>query len=251
MKNKNLILIGIVLIIVIVGAVSFFKGPSITNLAKTQAVSEEEPMDIVLDFYDPWLEAARSTETNPYEAGLVDNPILSKELRETLVAAEGGEGKDPVVCQDPVPEKIVSKSIFVSKEEIRILVFSREQKLAGQAIVTLRSLNDGWYISDILCSRGEFGEEREFTFEYKGHLLKNIPTAQDFDAWHLVYTQDGVPGYAAQLFFDAESVCVDLEGSESVCDPMQLSQGAKAKLQGNMSEQGVTVKRIILLDPDA
>ena len=208
-----------------------------------QAVSTDDPIDVVLDFYGDWLDAVRSTSTDPYQAGLTNEPLLSPTLQNKLDNPPAEQLKDPVLCQDPIPTKIRSKRLYEKPDEVQFVVFSKEQPLAGQAIILARRLNDGWYIEDIECSR-EFDEPREFTFEYEGNLLKSVPPPYDPNYWHLVYSQDSVPGYAVPLFFSAESMCTDSNGTESICDENQFTETQKVMLHGNMTELGVDVMKL-------
>lgn len=253
MENNKKVVISIAVAVAVIGLLMIvFKGGDVPSVGLTpvseQVVSTDDVIDIVSDFYSPWLQAVQSTTTDPYTEGLDKEPLLSPALRTSLEAARDNEGTDPVICQNPIPKKVVTKSLYESSEKAQVLVFSRDQDMAGQAIVTLLRANDGWYMDSILCSRGEFGEEREFTFEFEGHLLTGVPAPQDPEAWYLVYTQDDVPGYAAKLFFDAESMCVAEDDSQSVCNPDQFTQAKKVKLQGNMSEYGVAVRRITSME---
>lgn len=248
MKKQNII-IGIVILVILIVAVLVLtnKGSettSDTSLAD-QIVSQEEPVDIVLDFYTRWLDALHSSSSNPYESDLVNEPLLSQALREKLqgssLAAEGE--KDAVICQNTIPEKINAKILYERDEDVQIIVFSKEQRLAGQAVITTRALNDGWYIDSIECSK-EFDEPGEFSFENDGNLLKSVPPPYDPNTWHLVYAQNGVNGYVVPLFFSEESICTDANGTESVCDQNNFTDAQKVTVRGNMTEAGLDVKRV-------
>jgi hypothetical protein len=102
------------LLVIIVTAWIFLKAPQAelqTNQeSNSQEVSTDDPIDIVLDFYGLWLDAAKSTTTNPFQLELATRPILSKVLSAKL--KENQTGLDPVLCQSTIPEHINAKSIF-------------------------------------------------------------------------------------------------------------------------------------------
>ncbi len=253
MKYRNLIIVGILaLIVIVVLADSIFNDKN-TNTGEedlsNQEVSTEEPFDIVLDFYEQWLEAKLSTTTDPYQLGLESYPILSETLQDKLAGGQADTDSevDPVLCQISIPEKIKVKSVFELENQIQFVVLpARNDVLTGQAIVTLDKLNEGWYIKDISCSSGESAPEREFSFEKDGYLLKSVPPPLDSQYWHIVFEENGQNGHAAPLFFSEESVCIDAGGNENTCDPGQFTDATAATVQGQMIEAGVNVNRIQL-----
>lgn len=252
MKQKIIIssIVG-VLIIVSLGT-WFIKNNSTMSVVpeenqNMQAVSTDDPIDIVLDFYADWLDAVESTSTDPFQSGLTNESLLSQALRDKLNNPPADIQKDPVLCQDPLPTKIRSKRLVEQADEMQFVIFSKENPLAGQAIATTRKQGEGWYLDDIYCSR-EFDEPREFTFEYEGNLLKSVPPPYDPEQWHLVYAQDGTFGYVVPLSFVADSACIDQTGTEAVCDPSQFTETKKVMLQGNMTELGVDVKKLRFLE---
>ncbi|MEX0930569.1 MAG: DUF3828 domain-containing protein [Candidatus Paceibacterota bacterium] len=244
MRNRARI-IAIVTLVLAVGLLAwmFFGGG---GLGENQAVEQGNPAVIVLDFYDPWLAALQSEDTDPYQSGLAASPILSKELRERLADADDRpEGEvDPVLCQTAVPTGISARPIFTNDEQAQVLVLSTQQGLHGQAVVTLNKLNDGWYIDDIECSSGEVAPDREFSFEMEGYLLKSVPEPLDSRYWHLVFDQNNEQGHTVPLFFDAESVCQDAGGETATCNPNEFTEPVRAIVKGEMSETGVEVKRV-------
>ncbi|MDP3953617.1 MAG: hypothetical protein Q8P99_02255 [bacterium] len=234
--------LGLVVIAVIVGL--YLRG--FKSSGSRQEVSTADPVDIVLDFYEPWLAAVRATDTNPYQLGLAKAPLLSKTLRERLLSAEGAsqDGLDPVLCQTTVPTQISARPVTESADTAKVLVMSREEGALEQAIVTLLKHNDGWYIDDILCSPGEFPPEREFSFQMEGFLLKSVEPPLDSQYWHLVFEENNQQGHVVPLFFDTDSTCINLDGHESVCSPEQFTEPSKALVSGEMTELGVQVKRL-------
>jgi hypothetical protein len=211
-----------------------------------QVVSASDPLDIVLNFYGPWLEARQSTSTDPYALQLGNNPLLSESLRQQLMTAEGrAEGDiDPVLCQTTVPESIRARMVSESPDLARVLVNAKDKTITAQSVATLKRFNDGWYIDSIACAPGEFEEPREFSFEREGNILKQVPAPYNPEYWHIVFEENGIPGHAAALFFGATSTCTNFDGSEAVCDPAQFIEGVKIRVVGQMTETGVDVVRL-------
>jgi hypothetical protein len=241
MKNKKIILGSILGVVIISLFIALFL---IDKTKYKQTVSSDDPTDIALDFYHEWLDASQSTSTTPYQEGLAKAPILSKTLSDRLVTTPENQELDPVLCQNILPTKVSSRTIFEDASSTQILVLSKEPKQAGQAIFVLSRLTDGWYIDDIICSQGESDTPREFSFEHEGGMFNDISDQPQHDQnnWTLLYTQD-TQMYTAPLFFTANSVCIDLTGSESVCNPDTFKE-AKVMVQGEMLENGVEVKRL-------
>ncbi len=209
-----------------------------------QEISTDEPIDIVLDFYTEWLEAAKSTSTNPYQLELYKNPIFSGVLRDRLTETLGSGGIDPVLCQTVVPEDITGRVVFALENKAHILVMSRDKAVYEQANVVLNRLNDGWYIDDIVCSPGEFAPVREFSFEKEGFLLKNVPPPLNPEYWYLIFEENREQGHSAPLFLGPESKCIALDGKENVCNANQFREATKVKVYGQMTERGVEVVRL-------
>ncbi len=242
--NKKKIIGGIVVIIVILGLFSIvFRGED------TQETSPYDAIDTVENFYSQWLSAVREGENaDPDRDALIKTPYLSKELRERLEDAENVT-PDPVLCQTVTPENFSTRRVYENEDGAQILVTSRDREVTEQAIVTLRTIDEGWYIQTIECSPGEFAPEREFSFEMEGNLLKeSIPEPFDKNNWHLVFVQDGVPGHVAPLFFDENSQCTNLDGDTNSCNPDQYAEATKVFVQGQMSESGVSVNRLRLVE---
>ena len=242
MQNmKKTTIIGVlVLIAIVLLAVFFMRGSS------EQQVSKLDATDTVVSFYDQWLVAAKQPDTEPNRSKLAKSPILGKTLKDRLVSElkKSDSNLDPVLCQSTVPESISTRTVFQETEKAQILVTSRDKNVTDQAVVSLTRLNDGWFISDIQCSGGEFAPEREFTFEGEGYLLKgSIPAPYDSKNWHLVFEEDGVPGHVVPLLFNSESQCTTLDGNKAVCKLDQLTEAMKVFVQGQMTEYGVSVKQ--------
>lgn len=239
-NRQKLIIGGIIGVVVIIAVVLLVRSGTFDRFE--QAVSTTDPVNTVLDFYDPWMVAVNATSTDPYQEGLAETPILSKELREKLAAHEGDI--DPVLCREDGPEQISARPVFENETEAQVVVTSTDRTQTEQSIVTLLRHNNGWYIADIECSLGEFAPDREFSFEQEGFLLKSVQPPLDPQYWHLVFEQDGQEGHVAPLFFDATSVCVSPEGQESTCAPDQFVEPSAALVKGQMTERGVQVKRV-------
>lgn len=214
-----------------------------------QEVSAADPLNIVLDFYESWLAAALSTSTDPYREGLTKEPLLSPELRKHILSDRKRTEADidPVLCQAIIPPEISARPVSQTETMAEVLVLPRRTENPAQAVVKLTRLNEGWYIEDIRCTLGEIGPEREFSFDKEGNLLKSVPAPLNSQYWHLVFEENGQPGHFAPLFFTSASACVTLEGIEGTCDQSQFADAMKAKVQGEMTETGVQVKRLTLL----
>lgn len=243
MKNKKIFLVILGIMTLASLAVAIFYVNRYQNI---QIVSNDEPIDIVLDFYEEWLGAIHATDTDPYTSKLAkETSILSKTLREQLsTAPENGE-IDPVLCQSIPPTKISGRIISEEADTIQILVLSKEPKQPNQTVFSLSRLNDGWYIDSILCSKEESGAPQGSTFEHEGGLFKGIESLHDRDYWSLVYIQDSRV-YTAQLIFTTDSVCTDISGNESACDSGLFTE-AKVSVTGEMTESGVVVKHLTFM----
>lgn len=254
MKNKKTIIILSVAVLILALVVMLFsKGlvsmPTSMNESNATLEGSADPLTVTLDFYDQWLDTLQATDTDPYKAGLATSPVLSDMLKSTLASAKDKKGLDPVICQNPIPEKLNAKIIYSQDGKAQVLVLTKKQNTAGQAIVSLVQKGATWQIDNVVCSLGEFEAPREFTFEYEGHILKDVPPPLDKNFWYLVYTQENTPGYVAKLFFSAtSSKCTSLEGADSICSPDSFTQAKKVKLQGNMTEYGVDVSTIKFLE---
>ena len=217
---------------------------------KTQEVSTDDPMDIVLDFYTEWLDAVKSTSTDPYLAGLATRPILSETVQKKLEASRVSTEKelDPVLCQTNIPDRVTGRMVFQVDTRAQVLVMAKDAILFEQSIVTLTRQNEGWYVSDIECYPGKSLEPRAFSFEREGYLLKQVPPPFDPTYWHVVFAENGEEGHAAPLFFGNESMCAVMQNDERMCDPTQFVEASKVHVYGQMTERGIEVVRLEFLD---
>jgi len=208
---------------------------------------EGEPIDVTLEFYEKWLIARQSEDSNPYSLNLDEDISLSAELSQQLSDKEGDlvDGRDPVLCQMSVPESLRTVPSFSNDEAAQFLVLSATKGLDGQASVSLRKNGDLWMITKITCGSGEQDPNQgEFSFDKEGLLLKNVPPPLDSQYWHIVFEQDGVFGHTAPLLLGNESVCVSSEGVEELCSDSMFTDTQKVHVQGQMSEAGIEVKKI-------
>lgn len=239
--NKKRLIIAAIGLVVVIAAALIIKNVSLPG---EQKVSDEFPVDVVLNYYESWADAARDESMNPYQEGMADNEILSEELRSKLADSEEDfkNGTDPVLCQAGVPETLSARISYELEDEIQFIVLSRDEGFPGQSIATLGKFKGGWYIKDITCSQGEFGVEKEFSFEKDGYLLKN--TELGTNGLYFIYAENGVFGSAAPLFFGPESMCKDLSGNESVCNTESFGEKTKAVIRGQLTEAGIDVKQV-------
>lgn len=245
-KNRMYFIGGALVLIAVVVVVALSMGGGVSNESK-QEVSTDEPVDIVLDFYGPWLSAVQDANTDPYQLKLADEPLLSETLRERLLSMnETPQGEpDPVLCQTTVPTQISARPVYERADEAQILIMSRDEGALEQAIVTLTKQGEGWYINDILCSPGEFPEDREFSFQQEGVLLKNVPPPLNPEYWHIVFEENS-DTHVAPLYFSTDSICTSSDGAQSVCSPEQFSETSRISVSGQMTERGVDVKKLEL-----
>lgn len=250
-RTLVIVSVAVILAVIVIVAVILLKtnGSQIIQ-SLSQEVSTDDPIDVALDFYGPWLKAVKSTSTNPYQEGLAENKILSKELRARLMSTEGRSETDidPVLCQTTIPERATGRIVSEQESEARVLVKAKEKELTAQSVFTLKRLNDGWYIDAIECELGEFELPREFTFEKEGHLLKSVPPPYDPQYWHLVFEENGELGHVVPLFFNATSTCKSTDGSENVCNTDQFVEATKVHVYAQMTELGAEVQRLEFLE---
>lgn len=254
-NNKPLVIGGVVVLLVVILLIGLnlrgVGGMKSTEEKAVQMSINDIPVNVALDFATEWLKATESTSTNPYESGFATSTILSPSLRERLVASQAtveASGVDPVTCQSATTTELRINGRSMNEQPDRAQVLIMARRLPNQAVYTLLREGEGWYINDISCAAGEFEPDREFSFDREGNLLKNVPKPLDSQYWHLVFTEDGKPGHTAPLFFDENSTCLAFDGSEGVCDTAQFREAVGASVQGEMTETGVKVKKLKILE---
>lgn len=216
-----------------------------TDPNKIQA-SKGDPVDIAMDFYNAWLTALKTGTAKPYEAGLATRPVLSAGLKAKLSAAKthAATDPDPVLCQVKVPDQISSRTIYQQKDSAQVLITSKDKTQTGQAVVTLKAQDGGWYMDDIACSAGEVAPVAEFSFDHEGFLLNSVPPPLNKKYWYVIYEDNGVKGQYAPLFLSKTSACQSVDGAKSVCDAKTFTDAKKVHVYGQMTETGVDVTRI-------
>ena len=249
MKNQRTFVLVLVAVTVGVLAWVFFSnGLGGFDATNKQADQEKtDPLDVATRLFSPWLSALQATSTEPDFGLLLTAAPVTPELRSRLQQQvdQPTSDVDPVICQPIVPERLGAKVGYITDDKAELMVVTRGTKVPEQALYTLDWQDSDWVISDIACSRGELGPELEYSFEREGNLLKgSLQPPLDSSKWHLIYTKDGVAGYAIPLEFNESSVCIS--DVETVCDPSILSEAAAAKIQGSMQESGVLVERLEL-----
>lgn len=249
-RNKFLPIILVVGIVVLIGAIVWqIKGDKFSVPADWTGV-EGEPVNVALDFYEGWLAARQGEETDPFTAGVLEYDQVGKDLREHLSTFEGKLAEteeDPVLCQSNLPGGFRTLPVYKKEETAQILVMSTTKGQSGQAVVDMEAKGGLWQITNITCGNAETAPDREFSFDRSGFLLKQVPEPLDSNHWHLVFQEAGVLGHATPLFIDDATVCVTVEGETVTCDDNVLKETAPAHVYGEMSEAGVQVKRIELV----
>jgi len=247
-RKKMLGAIGLgVLVILIIGIgvyVKVFRGDTaVPEEVAPQEVTTGAPVDIALDYFESWLEAARSTST-PYDSGLTAQPFLSPALKTKLEEGrlrDAGE-IDPVLCQTTLPERISARVVHESGDVAQVLVLAKGKP--EQTVFSMKRQGEGWYIDDIVCSYGESTPPREFTFDREGYLLKSVPPPLDPQYWHIVFEENEERGHYSPLLFSDKSNCVALDGSNGTCAPDTFVEATKVHIAGQMTESGIDVVRL-------
>lgn len=252
-RNKFLPIALVVGVIVVIGIIVWQVMGGKSLLSETWTGMEGAPVDVALNFYESWL-SVRNTEGggDPFAAGLLDYPQISKGVREHLASFEGKLGEegteDPVLCQTELPTGLRTIPVYQQEESAQIIVRSSSREQFGQALVTLAAKNGLWQITEISCGNAEAGPQGEFSFDKAGFLLKQVPAPLDPNYWHLVFQEAGVLGHAVPLFIDESSVCAQKDGTEVACNEDFLKETIPARVKGELTETGVQVKRIELVD---
>lgn len=245
------LVIGVIAVIAIIAAAVFLGGGKSEYTSNNEEVGgvAGDPIDAALTFYKSYLAAVQNASTNPTQEGLLDDPILSSEVR-TYIEENKDAVVEPVLCQSATPQKIRTKTLFVQENKAQIQVLGRleGEKSSEQAVVSLEARDGAWMITGIQCLQGESMPDREFTFEQEGFLLKSVPPPLDSNYWHLVFSQDGKPGHTVPLFIDGETICTLFDGSEQVCDMNTVLEPTRAIVKGQMTEAGAQVQFLELFE---
>ncbi len=249
MRNKLIVISGVALLLIALLWFNLFKAEPDMTTEPVSTVPTEDPLDVTIEFYNMWLDATHSTTTNPKDAGLRENVILSNEVRKYINDTDTtplANNLEPVLCQTAIPARIGGKTIYKQDTAAQVQVLARggETKSPYQALVDLKAVEDKWQISQIVCSSGEVAPVREFDFEQEGYLLKSVPPPLDSNFWHLVYEQRGEKGHTVPLFFDDKTICISLNQTESICDPSSFIEPALVFIQADMLESGAVVKKL-------
>ncbi len=254
MKKPIIIIVAVVAAVVLL--VLFVLVPKFQSPEDGGVVVEEtqgvlgEPLDIALDFYEKWRSAKISTTTDPYAEGLANASMLEADLSRKISENESrfrNEQKDIVMCDESVSRDVKAKEIFSNESKAQILIFPRDKDTRGiQVMVTLAGDGGYWKIVDISCGAGEQDPNvGEFSFDHEGFLLKqSVPAPLNSEYWHLVFSQNNVPGYTTPLLFSTSSVCVLEDKVEKVCSDDLLFETMKVRATGNMIEAGLEVTRV-------
>jgi hypothetical protein len=250
MNIKIKIVLGVV-IVVLVALVFIFVRNTAGPGNDTSAIPEEDPIDVVLDFYSSWLELLADTSVNPYESELFASSILSNEAREKVSQVRNeSPDLDPFICQvGVIPERTRGRIFPASETEAKILIESRigNETLPLMSFVTVKAVAGAWQIADIDCTEGDVAPEVEFTYNREGLLLKSVPPPFEAGKWHLVFEQDGQMGHVTPLFFSATTTCISIGGQQAVCNPDTFTETARVLVKGDMTEVGAEVQRVEFL----
>lgn len=249
MKKQHILIALIVLALALVVAAFLMLTRTDSPASQTSTPPEEDVLDVVSDFYDAWLEAAKGTEGAVAKDELLNSPLLSASVRTKVATgldSSEPNAQDPVLCQAVTPERMGGRVLFSQPTEAQVMMLARglESPSPYQAIVSVIAVNGQWQISDITCSQGETAPQREFDFDREGFLLKQVPPPLNPDFWHLVYEENGQMGRTVPLTFTENSVCVLANGEEQVCDESSFRDATKATVKADMSETGATVRRL-------
>jgi len=251
MNTKIKIILGVVAVVVIALIFIFIRNTSNGPSNADPTIPEEEPIDVVLDFYNTWLGLLADTSINPYESELFNSAVLSSEVRNSIQASRAESADtDPITCQTgTIPERVRARTFPASDTEAKILVESRVERdtLPLMSFVTVTAVDGAWQITDIDCTEGDVAPDVEFTYDREGLLLKSVPPPFEAGQWHLVFEQDGQMGHVTPLFFSATTTCVSTDGQASVCNPDSFTETTRVAVKGSMTEIGAEVERVEFL----
>lgn len=242
-------------ILVLIIAVVFFVLQIGDNLSDKNAIPtmpSELPIDVILEFYDNWLNMLEDPTIDPYLSEMYRSDALASETRIDMDEARvATSGLDPITCQtSQKPENFRVRSFPISETETKFLVESRiaKETMATMAFVNLKVVAGKWQITNIDCTQGDIAPEVEFSYDREGLLLKTVPPPYEIGNWHLIFEQDGQMGYVTPLFFSATTSCVDIQGVMSVCNPDSFIETTKVAIKGQMTELGAQVERVEFLE---
>lgn len=261
MKKTNILIIGAlgaaVVALVVVFLVLVPKIQNSGDASNNDAVKVEEtkgvfgePLDVTLDFYEQWRSAKVSTTSDPYKKGLATATVLSADLSKQIADNEvfyRTEQKDIIICDESMSQEVKAKEVFSNDTKAQILIYPKDKDSRGiQTIVSLSSKEGYWKIIEITCGAGEQDlNVGEFSFDYEGFLLKaSAPAPLDNKLWHLVFTQEDVPGYTTPLIFKSSSKCIFENQTEKLCSDDLLFETKKVRAKGDMTEAGLEVIRL-------
>ncbi|MFM2339418.1 MAG: hypothetical protein RLZZ360_54 [Candidatus Parcubacteria bacterium] len=202
-----------------------------------------DALDVAFDFYNAWLEETKTNGKVKPDNILLSQTILTSTVKDKLIAdLNTGGASDPLLCQSATPDKLRMKYVHKLPTEVELMVMSKfaTGTPSGYAVVTMEVVGQDWVITAINCSTGDVLEAREFSFDTKGQLLKNVPAPFDNTKWHLVFTENGTRGHVVPLLVTASSTC-QIAGVTTTCDETTFKEAAYAEVKGTMTETGVAV----------
>lgn len=251
-RNKFLPIALVIGVVVVIGLIIWQVMGGKGLFADPWKGMEGTSVEVALNFYESWL-SARSTEgADPFANGLLDYPQVSQNLRDHLSTFEGKLGEegmeDPVLCQTVIPGGLRTVPVYQQEESAQLIIRSSSKEQVGQALVTMAAKNGLWQITEISCGNAETGPQGEFSFDKAGFLLKQVPAPLDSNYWHLVFQEAGVLGHAVPLYIEETTVCAQKDGNEVACNDDFLKETIPARVKGELTETGVQVKRIELVD---
>ena len=255
---KYIVGAGIILLLIVVAVIVIKRHPISQIGTNTPGNNTEhrgvagDPTDVTYDFYSSWLSRRKVTDVNQDTKNPLDSMALSPAMQQKLSGFNFSSDEsvmDPVLCQTTLPKGFRTQTVFNKDSAAQILVLPSDKSLGGQAIVSFEEHDGLWEITDITCNAGEQAPDiGEFSFDQEGFLLKDsLPSTFDKSNWYLIFEQDGTKGHTAPLILDGNSMCATGSESELVCNTATFKEAMHAHVQGQMSEAGVEVKHIEIL----
>jgi hypothetical protein len=248
-KKKIGIVAALAVVLVVIIAIMVMNRPEKEEVV---VYTVGDPMDIALDMANAWRNTLIATEDSIMALSeFVASDQFTRAAAEDLKGRIADTAREPlldvILCQVEIPPRIVGRMIVQTNTEAQVMLIARglENRTPNQTIVTMRGNGENaWVINSVTCSQGETMPEFEFAFDHTGYLLKSVPPPYTAGNWHVVFEQEGVMGYVAPLTFGDDSLCISTTGEESVCSPDNFKEPVPALVQGDMTEEGVIVKRI-------